>query len=669
MNRLIFATLLALLCAVLPSPRAGADPIPLETFAAGEEISDAAISPDGRFLAQVRLVQDRHVVIVSDLRAGKPQFQPVLAGLPGKFDIAWCSWATKTRLLCGYRGVTSDGQVLYVATRLVGVDADGKNQLVLLQNSEVAGGQFQDRVIDWNPGLADTVLIEADESLLDAATLADLATGASIYGNTDSNGFPAVFELNVRTGRTHLLLHSHPPVRHYLTDFHGTPRVAWGLAEGTKTYQYFVRSASNDRWQHLLKYEAFAAGNLKLPVALDASDPNRAYAIGASEGRDALWSIDLSDRQDPQLVYANGTVDISEPILLKNGELLGVDYETDRPHTFYTTSRIEHALQQLDATLAETTNTIISCTTDQSLCIIRASSDVQPGIWYLFDTTLPKLIELGHNNPALDSKQLGRMIPISYPARDGTMIPGYLTTPPGQKAEHLPLIVMPHGGPIARDSWEYFFLQQFLVNRGYAVLQMNFRGSGGYGEAWYGAAHQDWGGLTYDDIVDGTRWAIQSGIADPNRVAIVGWSFGGYAALLGAVRNGELFRCAVSIAGISDLGLLLTQKSFFAEREVSREQIGTRAAKLAADSPRRHVDKVHVPILMLHGDRDPQVDVDQSRAMAKALKSVNKPFEYIELKGADHQMRYFEDRKIVLNAVEKFLSANMASQDIARPAP
>lgn len=669
MNRLIFGPLLALLCAVLASPRVRAGPIPLETFAAGAQITDAAISPDGRFLAQVRLVDNRHVVIVSDLRAGKPQFQSVLADLPGKFDISWCNWATKTRLLCSYRGVTSDGQILYVVTRLVGVDADSKNQLVLIQNSEVAGGQFQDRVIDWNPGIANTVLIEADESLLDAATRIDLALGATIIGNTDSNGFPAVFELNVLTGRTHLLLHSHPPVRDYLTDFHGTPRVAWGLADGTKTYQYFVRSAGNDRWQHLLKYEAFARGNLKLPVAVDATDPNRAYAIGDYQGRDALWIIDLSDKQDPQLVYANGTVDISEPKLLKNGELLGINYETDRPHTFYTNSRLNPALQRLDATLAATTNTVIGCTTDQSLCVIFASSDVQPGVWYLFDTTLPKLTELGHNNPALDPQQLGRMVPISYPARDGTMIPGYLTTPPGEKPENLPLIVMPHGGPIDRDSWEYFFLQQFLVNRGYAVLQMNFRGSSGYGTAWYGAAHQDWGGLTYDDIVDGTRWAIQSGIADPNRVAIVGWSFGGYAALLGAVRNSDLFRCAVSIAGISDLGLLLTQESFFVGKEVSREQIGTRAAKLAADSPRRHADAVHVPILMIHGDHDPQVDIDQSRAMAKALKSANKPFEYIEIKGADHQIRHFEDRKLLLNAVERFLSANMGSQGAPRPAP
>jgi len=141
---------------------------------------------------------------------------------------------------------------------------------------------------------------------------------------------------------------------------------------------------------------------------------------------------------------------------------------------------------------------------------------------------------------------------ISYPARDGTRIPAYLSTPRGAQAAHLPLVVMPHGGPIARDTWGYFFLREFLVSRGYAVLQMNFRGSSGYGDDWFYAAHQDWGGLTYDDVVDGARWAIQQGITDPQRVCIVGWRFGDYVALVGAQRNPELFRCAIDIAGISD---------------------------------------------------------------------------------------------------------------------
>jgi dipeptidyl aminopeptidase/acylaminoacyl peptidase len=251
------------------------------------------------------------------------------------------------------------------------------------------------------------------------------------------------------------------------------------------------------------------------------------------------------------------------------------------------------------------------------------------------------------------------MHPVAYPARDGTMIPGYLTKPPDAPEGQLPLIVMPHGGPIARDRWQYFFLQQFLASRGYAVLQMNFRGSGGFGNDWYAAAHQDWGGLTYDDIVDGARWAIQSGIADPHRVAIVGWSFGGYAALLGAVRDSDLFRCAVSIAGISDLGLLLYPGGGIVTGEILREQIGTHSAKLKADSPRRHADAVRIPILMFHGDADPQVDIEQSRAMAASLKAAGKPYQFIEFKGATHQIASSADRATMMHTIEDFLTANM----------
>jgi dipeptidyl aminopeptidase/acylaminoacyl peptidase len=354
---------------------------------------------------------------------------------------------------------------------------------------------------------------------------------------------------------------------------------------------------------------------------------------------------------------------------LKDGALVGVAYDTDRPHMFYIDTRLRPLMQRLDTALSETTNRIVDCTADVSLCIVHSSGDVQPGVWMLLDTTTQRLTALGRSNPALDPEQLGHMQPISYPARDGTIIPGYLTKPPDAPVGALPLIVMPHGGPIARDRWNYFFLQQFLVSRGYAVLQMNFRGSGGYGFAWAEAAHQDWGGLSYDDIIDGVRWAIKSGVADPARVGIVGWGFGGYSALLGAVRDSDLFRCAVSIAGISDLGLLLQQERHYYSNEIAREQIGTQQAKLEADSPRRHAADVKVPVLMFHGDLDTRIAVDQSRAMAAALKSANRPFRYVEIKGADERINDPHDRATMLSAIEEFLAANMGSGSAPPGAP
>ena len=205
----------------------------------------------------------------------------------------------------------------------------------------------------------------------------------------------------------------------------------------------------------------------------------------------------------------------------------------------------------------------------------------------IFDGNAHKLSKLARPYPDRDTATLAPMRSISYPARDGTRIPGYLSTPRGAPTSHLPLIVMPHGGPIARDTWGYFFLRQFLLSRGYAVLQMNFRGSYGYGGDWFFAAHQDWGGLTYDDVVDGARWAVQTGISDPDKVCIVGWSFGGYIALLGAQRNPELFHCAVDIAGVSDLGLLIDEGHHWlnggsTSQETTRRRSGQVEARFAA---------------------------------------------------------------------------------------
>jgi dipeptidyl aminopeptidase/acylaminoacyl peptidase len=252
------------------------------------------------------------------------------------------------------------------------------------------------------------------------------------------------------------------------------------------------------------------------------------------------------------------------------------------------------------------------------------------------------------------------MRPVSYAARDGTRIPAYISAPSGRPGTHLPLIVMPHGGPIARDTWGYFFLSQFLVSRGYAVLQMNFRGSSGYGNDWFFAAHQDWGGLTYDDVVDGARWAIQQGLTDPERVCIVGWSFGGYLALLGAQRNPELFRCAVDIAGVSDLVMLRDEGHIFLPASESRKrQIGIDRDKLERDSPRRHAADFKTPLLMLHGKMDAQAPFEHSDGMDTALKRAGKPHRFVVFPDADHQFSGVRDRATMLREIESFLGEHL----------
>jgi dipeptidyl aminopeptidase/acylaminoacyl peptidase len=250
---------------------------------------------------------------------------------------------------------------------------------------------------------------------------------------------------------------------------------------------------------------------------------------------------------------------------------------------------------------------------------------------------------------------------ILYKATDGTDIPGYLTVPTGAEKKNLPLIVLPHDGPAERDTWRFSYLRTFLASRGYAVLQMNYRGSSGFGGNWQNAAHQDWGGLTYSDIQDATRWAIAQGIADPKRICIMGSGFGGYAALLSAARNGDLYRCAVSVGGIADLQMQIDHGIVTGDKEVRRYEIGTDAAKLERDSPLKQAEQVNIPVLLIHGGKDWQVQPNHSQAMAVALNKYKKKVDLVIIKGATHDLERQSDRVTLLKAVEAFLAANIGA--------
>lgn len=632
-----------------------AAPPSIENFAARPAIESATISPDGRYLGVINTHEGRGAALVID-RSQAHQPPRMVLTEPPHFLLNWCRWATNTRLLCGYRGMVKPSGHAFVITRLVAVDADGRNTKVLIQNSVNAQGQFQDRVINWNPGPADTVLIEADEGLNEVQS----AAGTHVYGNVGTHAVPAVFELNVVTGLLVMRQHAREPVRHWITDVHGHVRLGWGLAGNA--ISYYARLDGDSDWRRLARFDAFSREKHFEPVAISSEDPNKAYAYAPDDGkRKALWLIDLTDKEDPTLVFSHPVVDTGNPILAHDGRLLGVRYDTEHPMIYYTddpTRTVNLAAQQL---APGEFSSIAGSTRDEKVFVISSYSDISPATYRILDMEHHQSTLLSDPYPGRDTSTLGAMRSMSYPARDGTMIPAYLSTPVGVPSTNLPLVIMPHGGPIARDTWSYFFLREFLVSRGYAVLQMNFRGSSGYGDDWFFAAHQDWGGLTYDDVIDGARWAIQHNIADPKRMAIVGWSFGGYIALLGAQRNADLFRCAVDIAGVSDLNLLEEEGYPYINSSVIRTQIGTDKKKLNLNSPRLHADEFIVPLLMIHGDMDAQVPFEQSEDMDHALTRASKPHRLIRIPDGDHSLSAEQDRVTLLRAVEAFLGEHLAA--------
>jgi dipeptidyl aminopeptidase/acylaminoacyl peptidase len=638
-----------------------ATPPSIEDFASRPQIEDVSISPDGRYLAMIRTREGKGFAFVSDRSAGKDQTQRLVITEPDHFRMTSCRWATNTRLLCKFRGIANDVNV-YPVTRLVAVDADGKNLRVLIQNSRVAQGQFQDEIINWTPGRPDTVLVEADEGMNEN----DLATGVEVYGNVGTHALPAVFELNVVTGQMSIRQHARDPIRRWVTDKRGQVRIGSGQIGTSISYWAHLDGESN--WRRLSKFELFSRENHFEPIAISADDPNFAYAFGPSEGRGAVWLIDLTDKEEPKLVFSHPLVDVEGPVIGRDGRLVGVQYDDGYPLIYYTDSDIGALMGGIQKLRPGSFSAPVGATLDDQVLLIRSFSDIDADQFLLLDRAAHKVTQVGATYPDRDPAALAPMRSISYPARDGTRIPGYLSVPRGMQATHLPLIVMPHGGPIARDSWGYFFLREFLVSRGYAVLQMNFRGSSGYGGDWFFAAHQDWGGLTYDDVVDGARWAIQQGITDPQRVCIVGWSFGGYVALLGAQRNPDLFQCAVDIAGVSDLSLLIDEgRQWVNGGESAKKQIGVNAEKLKHDSPRLHAEEFKVPVLMLQGKMDYQVPFEQSEVMDKALTRAHAAHRFVVVPEADHQFSQVKDRATLLKETEGFLAEHLPATAPSAP--
>jgi dienelactone hydrolase len=623
-----------------------AQTLPLTAFSASPRISGASISPDGRYLAIITSIKKAQTLVVQDRTvAGAGGLHAVIGAADG-FELLWCRWAGDTRILCGLHAPTESRGVAVSKTRLIGADADGKNVKVLLEVDDVPGFTLLGRFLAWDvPGRPNTVLMLAS-STPEEKGLSDTRA------QHESAARPSVFALNAMTGDLKMELPPHEPLTSYLVDAHGEVALGWGTVPGGNT-EYDVRDPQTHGWRRI----ATLPGSLQ-PVALCASSLNCAYALGDSAGHTALWRIDLSGNEKPVLEFAHPSADLESPLLARDGHLFGVRYDTSDPMVYYTDSTAAGITDNLKRLLPGQFIELESATRDGHQLVVKASSDTDLGTFYLYDTAKNALARMGTAYPDLVADRIGRTHPVSFAAKDGTTVPGYLTLPPGAAAKNLPLIALPHGGISAHDTAAFNLLRAFLVNRGYAVLQVNYRGSSGLGAKWLGDAHGDWGGLPYSDVTDGVRWAIAAGVADARRVGIIGSDYAGYLALLGAERNPELFRCAVSLGGYSDFGLQLPGTlpmmgaGFGGPSAASQEN-------LPADSPHAHAADFKVPVLLVHGDRDTVVTVEQSKAMDASLTLAHKPHQLLLLAGADHTFSVEDDRAKMLTALEAFLAANL----------
>lgn len=588
------------------------------------------MSPDGSKLSFLQMhAQDLPIAVTLDMRTGEMQL--ALASVENEFDIQWCEWANDERLLCGFYGVVHDAHELYGMTRLVAVNADGSDMRVLLQRKlEDQWTQFQDRIIDWLVDDPKQVLVAMPTPRGSGVSRVDIYKGSVATEIQDRDG-----------------------IYDWLSDNRGTPRLRFYLSRDDTKWQY--RRPGELNWRLLHKSEKQAQDVDYQPLGF-GRDPNRLLVLKRHEGRMALYAEDLGETRETELLFAHPEVDVDEPLFLgKYNRMVAIAYSTDKRHLHYVDEEVEKISDAVAAAYPGRFVDVVDESWDHRYYVIYISSDRDPGAYYWLDLETKKLALVAKRRPELEGRELAPMKPIRYPARDGTQIPAYLIVPPSATPGGGPAVILPHGGPTARDYWGFDWIAQFLAAKGYAVLQSNYRGSGGYGGEWSGeGAFRAWR-LAIDDITDGAKYLVESGIADAGRLGIVGWSYGGYAALQSVVVEPERYRCAVSIAPVSDPGMWAEQfRKTYSIRAV-REFVGSDKEVLQEGSPLRRAREIRVPVLLFHGDEDINVSAKHSRKMNKVLKRAKTPVSYVEYDEADHQIWRDAYRVDMLTRIGAFL--------------
>lgn len=655
-----FRAILVILAAAVPAldgARAADVPV-LEDFLSGLRVRDVAMSPDARYLSMIGVQDGRASVLIVDRTRGNAT-QPLLrAQDDDKYTPSWCAWANATRLLCGFRAIESERGKFYAITRLLAINADGSNLIQITNRRSATGGQFEDTVLDWTPDDPETVLLEVDEG----SEISMLGGATDVVGGY-ADGYPTVYAVDVNNGKRKVAQRERPPIAHFVTDGRGKARLGYGYKKDEIIF--LGRLEGQDSWRELSRIKAYQVDDDFSLIAAIAGT-NFAYATGHHQGRRAVFKVDLTDAADPVVVFSHPEVDVEEPLFTREGLLIGVRYQTERPESYFFDPEIRSVYNAVRKVLPGRTISIVDMTLDRKVFVVHAERDTEPGTYFLLDLSRgeAKLDAIATVAPGLTGKGLAPMRSIQMPSRDGTMIPGYITLPVKSPAKgNPPLIVMPHGGPYARDSWGFDPWVQFLASRGYAVLQMEFRGSWGYGSEWFRAGFRDWGGLPYSDVLDATRWAQAQGYGDPNRTCIVGASYGGYISLLAATRNAEkVFRCAVSIAGVSDLVELRKDNRFFRHWEIANAGLESDVRKLRADSPRMHAADVDIPLLMIHGEQDYTVEADQTKLMDAALARAAKAHETLYIEGTDHYFREDPALRKLFSTMASFLDKQLAAK-------
>lgn len=621
-------------------------------FGSRSDVLQISLSPSGKQIAYLAPAGHGERVMVVDIDKGGEPRTALAVDQPGG-HLSWCKWATEAQLICSLRITSPFESVLIGWSRLYVVQADGSgSQMLTLHDVGRTIGISQ-----YGGGiLAYGIKGEPNKILMSQPVYAQNTTGTKIG---TSQGGLEVDEVDVTT-----LQHSHveklrETASDYVADEDGHIRIMVSYPPDTQGYirsdqpVYDFRPKGSTTYQELKPTEPIT--DLQIYAVDSAQD--RAIGIGRVDGYLKVLAISLDGSGTVKTLLERPGIDVDHLVRIgASNRVVGASYATDRRQTEFFDPELKTLMDQLQKALgSKGLVEIVDASQDENRLLVTVRSDVNPGVTYLFDKRTKQLQELLPMRSGTAGLKLSPMKPITYKAADGTAIPAYLTLPPGvTDPKGLPAIVMPHGGPEARDEWGFDWLAQFYAQRGFVVLQPNFRGSAGYGEEWmHQNGFKSWI-IAVGDVNDAGRWLVDQGIADPKKLAVVGWSYGGYAALQAAVAAPDVFKAVVAIAPVTDLDRLRNDARYFNNFNIVSDFLG-HGEYIDQGSPDKHANKIAAPVMLVHGTLDERVNEIHSELMASALKGAGHPPTFLKFDGLDHSLDDSAARAELLSKSDAFL--------------
>lgn len=634
MNKVLLSLIAAL--GVVASPiltpnasSANATPFPLEYWAAPSFMDNVEVSPDGKYVAFRKATSRKGDNIIEVYETANMSKQPKRVGAKS-MDIQGFNWIGDEEMVVSFSK--------QVSKKIKGFNQGAfKGKLALYS---MKSGKFNElNADDFSLSFANALVDEPDHVLV----------RYSFFDQKKSRRAPSFYKYNLKTGSKQLVLKGNQEMGRYRFDPQGNPRFAEKFDEGSNETVYLYRPVGGSGWSEYYRqsedsFETFSYGGLI------EGDNDRIYVI-AHNGNDkeGLWKFNLKTKSFESLVYRNNDVELFGTTRHSNpwtnpGKVTGVRYGKEKVFTKFFDRSEEAMIKQLENAIPFShTVSISSRSRDGNTLVARNTGPRDPGSFYLFNNN--KLSKLGSVNGLLDGKKLADVEYITYTARDGKKIAGYVTKPNGPGPH--PLVVMPHGGPFVTEVVGWDDWGQMLANNGYMVLQPQYRGSTNYGLDFYKSAFingGEGGKKMQDDKDDGVKYLISQGKVSADRVAMFGWSYGGYAALIAAARQPNIYQCVIAGAAVADN---TQQLNYYRNRLDGAQKVEQINFWNDSVSPITEADKVNVPMLIIHGSVDQRVPVKHADKYIKALDRAGKPYEYIELKDADHfSNTLFYDHKI-----------------------